>query len=425
MERILFVDDEPRVLDGIRRMLYAERSRWEMEFVLSGEAALEACRKKPFNVVVSDMRMPGMDGTSLLGRIQELYPDTARIILSGYAESEAANRTVPVAHRFIAKPCDASELRLAIERVCAMQQTLASTELRKAVGAIGKLPSFSEAFHALTRVVNDPDASIADVSRVVAQDMAMSAKVLQLTNSAFFGLPQRISSLSHAVNYLGMDTIKNLALVVETFRVFRPDARIPRQLWSSMQEHTQTAAAIAAKLPLDKNSREAAVVAALLHDVGKLILAGRLPDHFLEIARFAQEKHCRTFHAEEELLGTSHAEIGAYLLGLWCIPDAITEAVAHHHRPTRIPHNGLDVSLAVFLADLFAHEQMNPHSIETAINEEDRASLETLGLWPRMEEFRAMVRSTPSAGDRPPAAPPSATEGRQTETNQPATGVQP
>jgi YesN/AraC family two-component response regulator len=87
MKRILFVDDESRVLDGLRRMLYAQRQRWEMEFALGGEAALEACEKGAFDVVVSDMRMPGMDGATLLGHIRDRYPSSARVILSGFSEA--------------------------------------------------------------------------------------------------------------------------------------------------------------------------------------------------------------------------------------------------------------------------------------------------------------------------------------------------
>src|ERR1700677_2969395 len=110
MKRILFVDDESEVLDGSRRILHADRKRWDMQFVVGGEAAVQACEAGSFDVVISDLRMPGMDGATLLGHIQDRFPSTARIILSGYAEAALAARTVHVAHRFLTKPCNAAEL---------------------------------------------------------------------------------------------------------------------------------------------------------------------------------------------------------------------------------------------------------------------------------------------------------------------------
>jgi DNA-binding NtrC family response regulator len=180
MKRILFVDDESRVLDGLRRMLYAERKRWAMEFALGGEAALQACEVEAFDVVVSDMRMPGMDGATLLGHIRDRYPSSARVILSGYAEPTLSTRAVSVAHRFLAKPCNASELQSIIDRLCALQDLLCAPELRRIVGAIGQLPSLSITYTSLTQAVRDPDASVDKVADIIERDVAMAAKVLQL-----------------------------------------------------------------------------------------------------------------------------------------------------------------------------------------------------------------------------------------------------
>ena len=393
MKRILFVDDESKVLDGLRRMMYAERNRWQTEFALGGEAALQACEDKPFDVVVSDMRMPGMDGATLLGHFQVRSPGTARIILSGYSEASLAVRAGHVAHRFLAKPCNAVDLCSMIERVCTLQDVLCTPEIRNVIGTIGALPSLSITYQSLTRAVNDPNTSINEVAQILEKDIAMAAKVLQLVNSAFFGLAQQVTSLQSAAVHLGMQTIKNLALTSETFRVFVPDKRIPRSVVESIQHHAQLTAAIAATLPVHRDIRDATILSGLLHDIGRLILASKMPAAFVASESNAAGGGLDLVEAEEQLLGTSHAEVGAYLLGLWGIPNLAVEAIAHHHHPTRIPHTGFDSSTALYVADLLAHE-LTVHPNDAAgdeLSESSRNCLQALGVFPQYAEFRSLA----------------------------------
>lgn len=398
MKRILFVDDESKILDGIRRMLHAERKRWDMHFAVGGEAALKACEAGSFDVVVSDMRMPGMDGATLLGHIRDRFPSTARIVLSGYSEVALATRTVPVAHRFLSKPCNEAELQATIERVCTLQDILCQPELRKIVGAVSELPSLSSTYASLAQAVGDPNGSISQVAHIIENDVAMSAKVLQLVNSAFFGLARSVTNLQSAASHLGMGTIKNLALASETFRIFAPTSQIPQSVCETIQKHAHRTAAIAGALSSDPKTRDVTVVAALLHDVGRLVLASKMPDMFCSVLAHARECKCEPFEVEEEILKTSHAEIGAYLLGLWGIPNLAVEAVAHHHHPTRIPHSGFDSSIAVYVADLLAHElETHPQDATgSELREEDRACLEELGILHRFSEFRALAAEVPS-----------------------------
>lgn len=399
MKRILFVDDDSKILDGIGRMLHANRRRWEMEFAEGGEAALKKCEISRFDVVVSDMRMPGMDGATLLGHICDRYPDTARIVLSGYAEAALATRAAPVAHRFLTKPCSAVELQDAIERVCTLQDVLCTPEIRRIIGAVGELPSLSSTYTSLTQALRDPDCSTGLLAKIIGQDIAMSAKILQLVNSAFFGLAQKVTNLPHAVSYLGMETVKNLALASETFRIFVPSPRIPQSVCESLQRHAHRTASIAAVLPVDAKARDVTVVAALLHDIGSLILASRMPERFCAVLDRARERKCKTFEAEEEFMGISHAEIGAYLLGLWGIPNLAVEAIAHHHHPARIPHSGFDSSVAVYVADLLAHQlEVQPQdSTGSTLADGDRACLENLGIGHRFAEFHQLAMQSDSS----------------------------
>jgi putative nucleotidyltransferase with HDIG domain len=357
MKRILFVDDEPRILEGLQRMLRPQRNEWEMAFAAGGEAALSMLEASPFDVIVSDMRMPGMDGAALLQVVREKYPSVLRIILSGYTELEAAFRTVPVAHQFLLKPCEPNALRTAISRATSLVDVVNSKMLVSIVGSMQDLPSLPRTYAALRAALSDPNTSLERVAGIVEQDVAISAKVLQLVNSAFFGVTRDITNIRTAIGYLGINTLQSLVLSVEVFRSFQSQKKIPGFSFDDLQAHSQLTARIIGSLPGLKGIAGAAVVAGLLHDVGKLVLIERTPEHFARAVAGARQENRPLFEVEEKLMGVSHAEVGAYLLSLWGIPYVIVEAVAHHHHPERVPHDRLDVLSGVYFANWLAHER--------------------------------------------------------------------
>jgi putative nucleotidyltransferase with HDIG domain len=390
MKRILFVDDESNILDGIRRMMYSDRARWEMTYAIGGEAALHAFEESGgFDVVVSDMMMPGMNGVELLRTVRERHPDTVRLILSGYSDSLLSAKAASVAHQLINKPCSGDCLRASIERVCTLQDVLSAPELRAVVGGVDKLPTLSQTYQELSRVLQKPDVSIAEVADVIEKDIAMSAKILQLVNNAFFGLAQKITQISLAIELIGVNTIQNLALTSEAFTVFKPDQRFPESFIESLQSHAHQSAFIVTTFGMCSRERDIAIVAALLHDIGRLIMACKMPDCFRTICDTATLQHRRYHEVEEEMLGVSHAEIGAYLLGLWGISDHVVEAIAHHHHPTRVQHERFDSAVAVYLADLLVHDiESHPEDTQAEqLDEVDRAALNTLNL---MESYPAI-----------------------------------
>jgi HD-like signal output (HDOD) protein len=397
MRRVLFVDDEPKILEGLRRMLRALRHEWEMAFAPGGEAAPAMMEASPFDIIVSDMRMPGIDGATLLCRVRELYPQVVRIVLSGHTELSAALQVVPVAHQFLAKPCDAEMLRVAIERACHLKALLSDESIRRTVTALGDLPSVPRTYEALTQALADPDTTLQKVAKIVEQDVGVSAKVLQLVNSAFFGISYSITNIQSAVSYLGINTLKNLVLSVEIFRAFRPQKELPGFSLEKLQNHAQLTAHIAGRLPVPKHLTDIVVVAAMLHDLGKLILAWKLSEHFEEMLGEAHAAHCPLNRVEESANGFSHAEVGAYLLGLWGLPYTVVEAVALHHRPTRVPHQNFDAITAVYVANLLAQElEESSHVGPTVYNLENyQEEFATLDIAEKIPEWRAMVADVP------------------------------
>lgn len=219
---ILFVDDEPNILAGLKRTFRTLRNTMELTFLESGQAALDFMDTHAVDVIVSDMRMPNMDGATLLTTIQQRFPHVIRIMLTGQADEESILRTVGVVHQFIAKPSDPESLKRTLERSCALQDILNNEHLKTLAASIGVLPSLPSLYARLQHAIKQPESSLAEIGEIIEQDLAMSAKILQLVNSSFFGFFKNIDSPSRAVSLLGLDTVKALVLCVGAFSELRP-----------------------------------------------------------------------------------------------------------------------------------------------------------------------------------------------------------
>jgi putative nucleotidyltransferase with HDIG domain len=390
MKKILFVDDDSKVLEALKILLRRNHERWDMTFAVGGQLALDKLKEEYFDVIVSDMRMPGIDGAALLRRVQEEYPHMLRIVLSAYTDLESVLRVVPVAHQFMTKPCEVAVLEDAIERACSMSALVPDAAMRRRVGKIDRLPSLPRVYSALITALSQPDAPTADVVRILKQDIAICAKLLQLANSSFFQLAQRITSVERAVVYLGFNMVKNLVLSVELFQAAKS---IPAGFSVDLlQRHSLATANLAARLLGPKEKREDAFMAGLLHDIGKLIFAQEYPEH-LERIRVAMRTDERPeFILEQELTGVTHAEVGAYLLGLWGLPDAIVQAVAHHHMPHRMAERTFDVLSATYVANHLVNEltPLSPNGIRNR-QEIDRAYLSTVGVSDKLDMWREIA----------------------------------
>lgn len=330
-KRIMFVDDDHLLLDGLRDALWPFRHRWTMTFVPSAEKALAALDVQPYDIVVSDLRMPGVDGASLLELVRERCPAAVRIVLSGHAEMKMVARAAAAAHRLIAKPCETQDLIRVIERSCALQEMAAQVELdQRALGA-SALPTVPRVCAELTAVLASGTAGAADAARVVEQDMALAAKVLQLANSAYFGRRSPVCGVAEAVSYLGVDALQALAVHAAAFREFRVPEPIPGFDIDELQRHSTRVARVAAALAAETGADKQAFTAGLLHDVGLLVIASQDPQRLALTFARAGEQDQPIHTVERERYGVTHAEIGAHLLALWGLPHTVTEAVAGHH----------------------------------------------------------------------------------------------
>ena len=356
--KVLFVDDDHSLLMGLRRMLRNMRSEWEMEFVESGAEALALLADREFDVIVSDMRMPGMDGCELLNRVQELHPHTIRIIFSGHCDQQLILKSLRNTHQFLAKPCRPEVLTAVIRRSCALRDRLSVAPLQKLISRMEVIPSLPSLYRKLLDEVSSPDGSIRNAGMIIAEDPAMSAKILQLVNSSFFGLPRHIATPAEAVALLGFNTVKDLVLSVKLFTQFESNTVIRLDLEAIGHHCIRTgclAGSIAAREGLPRELVEHTTTAGLLHDLGKLILAANFPEEYRNVMARAREENLSIQEAEKLELGAAHAETGAYLLGLWGLPDAIVSAVALHHSSWECMLEGFQPVTAVAAADILDH----------------------------------------------------------------------
>jgi putative nucleotidyltransferase with HDIG domain len=348
MRKILFVDDDHIVTKGLRKMLQPMRHKWEMEFAVSGEEALSFMSQSSFDVVISDLHLRGrgicrgIDGAKLLDIVRERSPETVCIILSKPPDMEMALKSVKSAHQFLMKPSSVETIKYAIERTCNLRDLLKNETLVKTVTRIRNLPSLPSLYSMIVKEMQSPDASLKKVGYLISQDVSMSAKILQLVNSSFFGLPRKITDPQRAAVYLGVDTLKALALSVNVFSSSTEDAELCgfslADMWKRSIMVGRLAQDIARADTDDKKVLDEVMIAGMLHDIGKLILL-KVPEQYKQVMDLIKESGCDPVEAEYTVMKTSHAELGAYLLGLWGLPDIIVETVAFHHNPSKLLEN--------------------------------------------------------------------------------------
>lgn len=356
MRRVIFVDDEPRILQGLRRQLRPMRKEWDLSFAESGEEALRVMESSPFDVIVSDMRMPGMDGADLLARCKDRHPEIARVVLSGHMELERALRSIRLAHQFLTKPCDADTLRRVLTRTVDLQELLRHPSLRARLSGVDSVPVAPRTYLRLTEAVDDPDVSLEALAAIVETNPVLTAKLLQLVNSAFVGMSTAVSSLTAAIRVLGTKMLRNLVLHVEIAHALDESTTSPHFSSAAHERHALAVARIAREVAGRGAGADDAFTAGMLHDLGDLLMAVYLREDYDACHDEARTSGRDRTSVEYERLGFSHAEVGAYVLGLWGLPQAIVEAVAHHHRPERVREKSMDVVAAVHVADALAHE---------------------------------------------------------------------
>jgi HD-like signal output (HDOD) protein len=390
--RLLVVDDDPLVLAGLERALADES--WEVVGSRAPQAALDELAGRPVDIVLADMHMDEMTGATLLGAVQQRHPDVVRIIMSGHTDTKEVLRSVPFAHQFLSKPLDRTVLKWTLLRACGLRRLLTNESIRAAVGATNEMPAAPNTYLRLKQLLRDPQASLMDVSGIIERDVGISARVMQLVSSAFFGAPRRVTSVSGAVGYLGVDTLRTLVLALEIVRMFRDAGNIRGFSLEALQRRSFVAAKLARGFAEDPYADDA-YVAGMLHAVGQLILAERVPAVYTTVLERARTEPRTLSDIERAVLGATHAEVAAYLLGLWGLPQRIVEAVTYHEEPWRLDGTRLGLAGAVYLATVLAEKPDAPLCSGTLAIPPGHLNgdyLKRLGLLEKLPTLRSLAR---------------------------------
>jgi HD-like signal output (HDOD) protein/CheY-like chemotaxis protein len=333
--RILFVDDEPQALRGLQRVLRGSRVDWDLEFAQAASEALQVLDLRPVDVIVTDMRMPGTDGATLLEQVRAKHPTVIRMVLSGQSGREEALRAAAAAHQYMSKPCDAAQLRARIEAALASRELLSCGDLQGLVGRLNCLPSLPALYFQVLRELGAPNPSIDRIAQIVECDVAMTAKLLQLVNSAFFSLQAHVTSPQRALQLLGLDAVRSLVLTAHVFDAFKPacEGFDGAEFWRHSADTGRLALQVFDDIGGPPDSRSDSFTAGLLHDVGKLVLATALPEEYAAVLAEARQLSLPDRVVEARLLGATHAELGGFLLSLWGVPQPVVAAVWRHHEP--------------------------------------------------------------------------------------------
>ena len=388
--RILFVDDKPSALAALQEMMYPMHHQWDLEFAQGGTEALAIMSQVPVDAVVADMRMPGMNGAELLDEVMSRYPQVVRIILSSQSDKTSLMKSTGTAHQYLSKPCSAEKLKGSIERAFAQEELLRNDSLKKLVSRMKSLPSMPTLYLRLMEELAPPEYTLTKIGKIISGDVGMTAKLLQLVNSAFFGLSIHVSNPIHATRLLGPEIIKGLIFSTEVFSRFRKVQSSCLSL-EKFLNHAMSVAAFAKEIAMCENQDRKAVdntfVAGMLHDTGRLVLAENLPDQYRKTFALASNKGITLWEAEQEIFGATHAEVGSYLLVLWGLPANTIEGLAFHHSPSESLDKSFSPLTAVHVANLLEHE-LDEEEAALPQNSVDLHYLEELGLKNRLAVWR-------------------------------------
>lgn len=359
MKKILIVDDELPILKSLSRVFFD--TDYTIHTAESGAAALEFLKENDVDLIISDMRMPLMDGYELLSRIKAAYPNIIRVILSGYAEEDSIFKALlhSIAKFYIMKPWSNEKLLEYIGQIFETEDRLKSNELLILINNIERLPTIESSYQKILNLI-ETDEETSFIASEIEKDFAISTKLLQIANSAYYGV--QTGSVKSATVYLGLQNLRSLIYATSIMSSFRSADTADRRNISDLWEHallTNKILHYIYQVFLGKKLPEEAYSAGLLHNIGTLILIQNYFDRYVGIIRKTNQESLNLLELEQEVFHVSHQEVGGYLVRWWELPFPIVESALFHHKPLESCILNKEIVSAVHLAQHYAWLHMN------------------------------------------------------------------
>ncbi|MCF7762178.1 MAG: HDOD domain-containing protein [Verrucomicrobia bacterium] len=393
---VLFVGKDSLPPEVSPQSLPGVSEGWQTKFASNAVEGFELLARTRFDVVVSDLHLPGIDGVEFLKALRERFPLAGRIVFSREPPDRVLEKASEIADRCLPCPCSEETLKATIEGVAAGRSRLAGADIRQKISRLERIPSLPKLYERLVGQLQSRETDLGEIADTISEDIGMTAQILKLVNSAYFGLPRPTSNVREVIGFLGTNTIQYLVLAIGIFRQtdraelggFPLDA-----LWNHCARTATFAKLIAKCERVDRDSVENSTTAGLLHDVGQLVLASNYPEQYREVRRNAAARRVEWIVGEREAFGFDHAEVGGMVLGLWGLPAALVEAVTYHHAPVNSPGDGVTVVTAVHVANVLA-QRKGPSYTGTILPRVDQPYLERIGRGNDFERWRGEIEET-------------------------------
>jgi putative nucleotidyltransferase with HDIG domain len=386
--RILFVDDEPLMREFYGMVGAMLGSDYEIYTASSGNEGLAFLKRTPVDIVVSDLVMPEMNGQEFMAAVAQTHPESMRVVISAHEDQLTIAQCLMFGHRYFSKPFDLKNLAGVLRRVCHLKHQVGSEKLRKVISGLGALPTPPLVYVRLSKAVNSLFTSLDEVAKIVQEDPGLTLKLLQIANSAYFGSARKIVTPADAIQTVGLEILRALVLCIHAFKFYQ-DKNFKSISASELWSHSLRMATVARRLARYENlpttACEEAFVSGLLHDIGKLVLAANADAEYQEVMQRSRNEGTPVDQVEWEMFGATHAQIGAYLLGLWGLPEPIVNTVELHHSLDLHANTGFTPAAALHIAQFL---ERSPDRISQL----DTRFLKQIGVDNRVSEWERVLQ---------------------------------
>jgi putative nucleotidyltransferase with HDIG domain len=322
-----------------------------------------------------------------MAQVANQHPESMRIVISAHDDQLTVAQCLMFGHRYFNKSIDLPNLASILKRIARLKHQVGSAKLKKVISGLGALPTLPRLYFQLNEAVNSPYSSLNEIADIIQQDAGLTVKLLQVANSAFFGMSRRVLTPLEAVQVIGIEVLRGIVLCVHAFKFYQ-DRQIrsfsASELWNHSLQTAQAARRLAEYENLSRAECDEAFICGLLHDIGKLIMAANADSDYAEVVKRSRSGNIPTDSAEQEVFGATHAQVGAYLLGLWGLPEPIIDAIELHHSLDTINTLGFTSLTALHVAQALEPSAPRVHALNVEY-------LRRIGMENRIEQWQRVL----------------------------------